>query len=167
MVGDTAHLRVDWESGEGEVELRGLLDGAPARFRHDVLSDWKQRIDALLDEAEAELHPGREARRLSEQRGHNALRRSLCEQLAGQRIEAAEPLVNGDVLLHLQGGRHVVLFARDEDVKLEVVSDLGHARRYAARQAHGDYYLREEPVADGDAPGNLRPAAPPARDAEA
>lgn len=153
MIGETALLRVDWESGEGEVELGGLLDGAPARFRRDVLKDWKQRIDMLLAEAEDALHPGRDAERLRAQHGHNGLRRRLCEQLGGQRIEAAEPLVNGDVLLHLQGGRHVVLFARDEDVKLEVVSDLGHARRYAARQAPGDYYLREQPVSDAQVPG--------------
>ena len=161
MTGEVALLRVDWESGEGEVELGGLLDGAPPRFRRDVLKDWKQRIDMLLAEAEDALHPGRDAERLRAQRGHNGLRRRLCEQLAGQRIEAAEPLVNGDVLLHLQGERHVVLFARDEDVKLEVVADLAHARRYAARQVHGDYYLREEAVSDAQVPGTEPAVAPP------
>ena len=40
----------------------------------------------------------------------------------------------------------VDLFARDEDVKLDVVNDVEHARRFADKAGTGDHYLREDPV---------------------
>lgn len=136
-------LHVDWECGQGSMTLGRRFDDAPARFRYDVLADWKAQIERLFLAAEADLHPEQQRRRSDERERFNQRRRLLCEQLAGQRIAVAEPLVNGDVLLHLDGGKALVLFARDEDVKLDIVADTGHARRRAAADGTGDYYLRE------------------------
>ena len=55
-----------------------------------------------------------------------------------------QSLLNGDVLLHLSDGDAVVLYAYDEDVKLEAV-DAQRARSHAAQAGTGDYYVREEP----------------------
>lgn len=138
-------LNVDWESGEGRLQMGERLGRAPAGLRQDVLNDWKVEIEALLRATEHELAPDRPQVRLQSQRIQNTRRRMLCERLAGMTIEMAEPLVNGDVLLHLSNGRSLVLFARDEDVKLDVVNDVDHARRYAEKAGTGDHYLREEP----------------------
>lgn len=140
---ETPGFTVDWECGEGSVCLPRPLAEAPPGFRYDVLVDWKDRIDRLHRDAEATLYPDKRGRELQSQRVNNERRRVLCEALAGHTIVMAEPLVNGDVLLHLQTGKAVVLYARGEDVKLEVVADPGHARRLAARDGTGDFYLRE------------------------
>lgn len=136
--------QVDWECGVAEFEPGERLDSAPAEFRRDVLSDWKTAIDALLGEAVAELEPDRALRHARDQRVHNHKRRRLCEQLSGQTIVLAEPLVNGDVLLHLQSGRAVVLYAHREDVKLDTIADAAAARRYAVGHGTGDWYVRED-----------------------
>ena len=138
-------LKVDWESGEGDLDLGERLRNAPARLRYDVLADWKDEIDLLFRDAEAELYPEKRDLQVEYQRANNLRRRALCERLSGHTVEMAEPLVNGDVLLHLQAGRTVVLYAFHEDIKLDVVTDVRHARRYAAQSNTGDYYLREEP----------------------
>lgn len=138
-------LKVDWDSGEGRLEMGEALARAPAALRLDVLNDWKVELDALLQATEQELSPDRVKKKLQAQRVQNTRRRMLCERLAGMTIRAAEPLVNGDVLLHLSNGRCLVLFARDEDVKLDVVNDVEHARRFADKAGTGDHYLREEP----------------------
>lgn len=139
-------LKVDWESGEGRLEMGEELARAPAALRLDVLKDWKVELDALLQATEHELSPDRAKKKLQAQRIQNTRRRILCERLAGMTVSAAEPLVNGDVLLHLGNGRCVVVFARDEDVKLDVVNDVEHARRFADKAGTGDHYLREDPV---------------------
>lgn len=141
-------LRVDWACGLGEFEPGDRLDEAPAEFRRDVLRDWKDAIDAMLDEADTEIEPDRSVRRTRDQRAQNAKRRQLCERLTGETIELAEPLVNGDVLLHLRGGQTVVLYAQREDVKVDTVTDAAAARRYAHEHGTGDWYVREE-----EAPG--------------
>ena len=144
-----ALLTVDWESGEGGVDIGSLLDEVAPRIRRDVLADWKARIDQLHAQAEAQLEPDlheRLAHAVRRQCSYNGVRRLLCERLGGQQISMAEPLVNGDVLLHLGNGKTVVLYARHEDVKVAVVPDVTHARRLAAADATGDYYLREESV---------------------
>ncbi|WP_119156941.1 hypothetical protein [Caldimonas tepidiphila] len=137
-------LKVDWESGEGHLEMGERLARAPAGLRLDVLKDWKVELDALLQATEHELSPDRAKRKLQAQHIQNTRRRMLCERLTGLTIRSAEPLVNGDVLLHLSNGRCIVLFARDEDVKLDVVSDVEHARRFADKAGTGDHYLRED-----------------------
>lgn len=142
---DAPALGVDWASGEGSLALPPPLAEAPAAFRYDVLSDWKDQIELLHRDAEAALYPERRRRALDAQLQLNERRRSLCERLAGHRIEMAEPLANGDVLLHLGSGKALVLYAHREDVKLEVVADTGHARRLAAADGTGDFYLRESP----------------------
>lgn len=142
---DAPTLEMDWDSGEGRLQMGDRLARAPAGLRRDVLNDWKVEIDALLLAAEHELSPDSTRLRLQTQRIQNTRRRMLCERLTGMTIEAAEPLVNGDVLLHLAGGRCLVLFARDEDVKLDVVNNVDHARSYAEKAGTGDHYLREEP----------------------
>jgi hypothetical protein len=142
-------LKVDWESGEGRVEIGERLRNAPARLRYDVLADWKDEIESLLRDAETQLHPEKRHLQVHYQRANNLRRRALCERLSGHTIEMAEPLVNGDVLLHLRSGRSVVLYAFHEDIKLDVVNDVRHARRYAAQSNTGDYYLREEPPEAG------------------
>jgi hypothetical protein len=136
-------LSIDWDCGTAELRLGRRLDGAPARLRADVLADLREQVDGLLREALGAADPAERPRRLEAQRRENARRRGLCERLAGHTIAHAEPLVNGDVLLHLLSGRAVVLYARDEDVKLEVVDDPAHARRHAANDGTGDFYLRE------------------------
>lgn len=140
-------VSVDWATGEASVSLGQRLEAAPTRMRHDVLADCKRDIDALLDATEAELWPERRDRVAAEQRKLNARRRELCERLAGQTIAMAEPLVNGDVLLHLASGRAMVLYARHEDVKVELVDDARSARRLANEDGTGDWYVREH-VAD-------------------
>lgn len=145
---DSPSLTVNWDSGEGDLALGRRLENAPASLRRDVLLDWQHQIELLLKITEAELHPERAARKARQQRELNTLRRMLCERLSGQVIELAEPLVNGDVLLHLRSGRTVVLYARHEDVKFDVVTDVMHARRYAMKDGTGDYYLREETPED-------------------
>jgi hypothetical protein len=141
---DTPALQVDWESGEGTVRLPLPLAAAPASFRYDVLGDWKDQIELLHRDAEAAVYPDKRRRELQSQCVQNERRRLLCERLAGHTIVMAEPLVNGDVLLHLASGRAVVLYARAEDVKLDVVTDADHARRLAAQDGTGDFYLRED-----------------------
>ena len=148
MDGGLPAVSVDWVSGEGDVDLGERLAEAPAGFRRDVLSDWKDRIDALLKEAEAELHPERQEQQAKAQRLDNSRRRRLCERLSGQAILLAEPLVNGDVLLHLVSGKTVVLYARNEDVKIDTVADAAHARRYAKQDGTGDWYVREDAQED-------------------
>ena len=139
-------LKVDWESGEGHLDMGERLSRAPAGLRLDVLKDWKVELDALLQATEHELSPDHAKRRLQSQRVQNTRRRMLCERLAGLTIRAAEPLVNGDILLHLSNGRCLVLFARDEDVKLDIVNDIERARRFADKAVTGDHYLREDPA---------------------
>jgi hypothetical protein len=147
---DTVHaLKLDWESGEGSMDLPEELASAPERFQLDVLNDWKHDLLAQIARLEASLHPERANERLQRQRRRNANRRQLCERLSGLRVEMAEPLSNGDVMLHLSNGRSLVLYAYNEDVKLEVVLP-ARAREHAAQDNTGDYYLREdlpEPVA--------------------
>lgn len=136
-------LHVDWESGAGELQLGRLAD-MPAAFRRDVLQDLQRQLDQLCFAAESELDPGKRIDALHDQRWQNARRRAMCEHLSGATILLAEPLVNGDVLLHLQGGRTVVVFARHEDVKFNVTKDADRARHFAASDNTGDYYLRED-----------------------
>ena len=140
---DAPTLTVDWDSGEGQLHLGQLAD-APPRLRLDVLADWKDQIELVHRQAEAQLFPQREAEARQEQKRQNRRRRELCERLSGQTVLMAEPLVNGDVLLHLASGRCIVLYARKEDVKLEMVPEPGHARRLAAADHMGDVYLRED-----------------------
>jgi hypothetical protein len=140
----TAALTIDWDSGEGALRLGERFAKAPARFRFDVLADWKDQVDRLYGAAESELYPDKRDQRAHYQRAQNTRRRELCEKLGGHTIDLAEPLVNGDVLLHLRGGKTVVLYANDEDVKVDVVADVAHARRFASRDGTGDYYVREE-----------------------
>ena len=137
-------LTIDWDSGEGGVRLSEAFGKAPVRFRHDVLADWKDQVDRLFATVEAELYPDKRDQLAHYQRAQNTRRRELCEKLAGHAIELAEPLVNGDVLLHLRSGKTVVLYANNEDVKVDVVADVTHARRFASRDGTGDYYVREE-----------------------
>lgn len=144
-MGEAPVWQVDWECGEGEVSLPPALAAAAPALRYEVLADWKDRLELLHRDAEAEVFPGKRNREMQSQRVRNARRRLLCERLTGQRIEMAEPLANGDVLLHLAGGKAVVFYAHIEDVKLEVVADAGHARRLAAADGTGDFYLREDP----------------------
>lgn len=141
---DAPALTVDWDSGEGGLRLGGQLADAPARLRYDVLCDWQDQIELLVRQAEADLYPQRRLDTLRSQRLQNRRRRQLCERLGGQTIAQAEPLTNGDVLLHLRGAPAVVLHARAEDVKMETIHDAAHARRLAAADGHGDYYLRED-----------------------
>jgi hypothetical protein len=141
---DATALTIDWESGEGGVRLATTFEHAPLRFRYDVLSDWKDQIDRLFSQVEGELYPGKRDQRAHYQRAQNTRRRELCERLGGHTIEAAEPLVNGDVLLHLRGNKTVVVYANNEDVKIDVVADVAHARRFASKDGTGDYYVREE-----------------------
>jgi hypothetical protein len=143
MKPELPELSIDWDCGTAELRLGRRLAGAPARLRADVLADLREQIDALLREAQGAVDPAEQARRLEWRRREKARRRAQCEGLAGHTIANAEPLVNGDVLLHLLSGRGVVLYARDEDVKLEVVDDPAHARRHAANDGTGDFYLRE------------------------
>lgn len=145
---DDTGLFIDWESGEGHLRLGAAFEGAPARFRFDVLSDWKDQIDRLYSHVENELYPEKRDQRAHYQRAQNTRRRELCERLAGHTIEAAEPLVNGDVLLHLKAGKTVVVYANNEDVKIDVVADVAHARRFAQKDGTGDYYVREETYED-------------------
>lgn len=142
--GGVPALTVDWVSGEGSIDLGERLDNAAPGFRRDVLSDWRNQIDALCSEAEAELYPERREQQVRDQRAQNSRRRRLCERLSGQSILHAEPLVNGDVLLHLASGHAVVLYARHEDVKIDLVEDAVHARRHATRDGTGDWYVRED-----------------------
>ncbi|MBA3596936.1 MAG: hypothetical protein H0W40_06110 [Methylibium sp.] len=144
MDNSTPGFKVDWDCGEGGVCLPRPLAEAPAGFRYDVLADWKDRIDRLHRDAESALYPDKRSRELQSQRVQNERRRLLCERLSGRTVVMAEPLVNGDVLLHLDTGKAVVMYAHAEDVKLEVVADAGHARRLAAQDATGDFYLRED-----------------------
>lgn len=137
-------LEVDWECGEGRLHLGSRLLEAPARLRHDVLSDWKDQVEQLLRETEHSLYPDRRSELLRRQRVENARRRTLCARLSGQTIRLVEPLVNGDLLLHLGNGRTLVLYAAHEDVKVDVVGDPAHARAHAQRDNTGDYYVREE-----------------------
>ncbi|MCW7538664.1 hypothetical protein OOT46_12505 [Aquabacterium sp. A7-Y] len=137
-------LKLDWESGEGRVEVGEAFAEAHARFRRDVLADWKDEIERLLQQAEDALDPQRADQEIAEQRQRNLQRRRLCEELGGQTIKLAEPLVNGDVLMHLSDGRSVVLYAYDEDVKLERVDPL-RARLHAQKACAGDVYVREDP----------------------
>src|SRR4051794_32680416 len=97
-------LQVDWESGEGQVCLGEQLTQSHPRFKYDVLADWKVQIDQLLGACEADLYPQRRLERTRVQRLNNRRRRSVCEALSGATVELAEPLVNGDVLLHLANG---------------------------------------------------------------
>jgi hypothetical protein len=136
-------LCVDWESGAGTVELGNRLENAPPRLRWDVLMDWRLQIDHLLIEADRALHPEHRSLQTQVRYDQNARRRLVCEQLSGQTVVCAEPLINGDVLLHLRGGRHVVVYAHDEDVKLEVATSAAHVRRHAAGHGTGDFYVRE------------------------
>lgn len=138
-------LHVDWETGEGELVL-GRLAGHPAAFRRDVLRDWIHQLEAALFTAEDELQPQKREEAVHDQRFQNARRRAMCERLSGARVLVAEPLVNGDVLLHLQGGETVVMFARHEDVKFNVVRSADRARHFAATDNTGDYYVREDYV---------------------
>lgn len=138
-----AALTVDWESGEGRVEIGTALAQAHPRLRRDVLADWKDEIEALLAEAEGALKPDQQDAELVRQRERNQRRRLMCETLEGRTIRLAEPLVNGDVLLHLSNGTAVVLYAYDEDVKLEAV-EADRARLHAAKAGTGDYYVRED-----------------------
>ena len=153
-----ATLSVDWESGEGRLVLGDSLAQAHARLRRDVLADWRDEIEHLLAEAEAALQPDQHDVELAQQRQRNLRRRLVCERLQGQTIHLAEPLVNGDVLLHFADGSAVVLYAYDEDVKLEAV-DAMRARVHAARAGTGDYYLREDlpeaPLNEPPRPANL------------
>lgn len=138
-----ATLSVDWESGEGRLDIGAPLTQAHPRLRRDVLADWKDEIERLLAEAEAALRPDQHDVELQQQRQRNLRRRQVCDRLEGQTIRMAEPLVNGDVLLHLPDGEAVVLYAYDEDVKLEAV-DAQRARAHAAQAGTGDYYVRED-----------------------
>ncbi|AKJ28094.1 hypothetical protein [Caldimonas brevitalea] len=139
-----AALTVDWESGEGRLQLSEELAKAPARFRADVLADWKDELERLLAAAEAALEPRKQEQEIARQRQRNQQRRRLCEELAGQTVELAEPLVNGDVMLHLANGSALVLYAYDEDVKLETVDPV-RARLHAQKGCAGDTYVREDP----------------------
>jgi hypothetical protein len=141
---DGTALTIDWDSGEGGLRLAAAFERAPLRFRYDVLADWKDQIDRLFGQVENELFPEKRDQRAHYQRAQNTRRRELCERLAGHTLETAEPLVNGDVLLHLKGGKAVVVYANNEDVKIDVVADVGHARRFASKDGTGDYYVREE-----------------------
>ncbi|HSN32129.1 MAG TPA: hypothetical protein VLU41_05555 [Ideonella sp.] len=145
---ERCELTIDWDSGEGGVRLGAAFEKAPARFRHDVLSEWKDHIDRLVAAVEAELYPDLREQRAHYQRAQNTRRRELCEKLAGHTVDVAEPLVNGDVLLHLRAGKTVVLYANNEDVKVDVVADVMHARRFASKDGTGDYYVREETPED-------------------
>lgn len=138
-----ATLKVDWESGVGRVELEPAFAQAPAGFRRDALADWNDEIESLLQVAVSELEPDRHAEELRLQRERNLRRRLMCERLEGQTIVMAEPMVNGDVMLHLGNGEAVVLYAYDEDVKLEHVNP-ARARRQAEEAGLGDYYVRED-----------------------
>ena len=144
MMSESPALHIDWESGEGRIHVGHQLTQSPARFRYDVLADWKGEIDHMLRAVERELHPQRPAEQLEDQRTQNRRRRVLCERLSGANIRMAEPLVNGDVLLHLADGSTVVVFARHEDVKFDVIDTPQRARAYAQRAGTGDYYLRED-----------------------
>lgn len=141
-------LGVDWESGEGTLRMGGVLRDAPLCFRLDVLADWKEQIDQLYSQAKRELRPDEDSEQLRRQRVHNARRRILCGRLAGQTIELVESLVNGDLLLHLHSGRAVVMYAKREDVKIDLVADVSRARRCAFEDNTGDYYVREEGCED-------------------
>ncbi len=138
-------LMVDWQSGEAMLDLSERLRAAPAELRRDVLLHCLDDAEALLRDTDRAVDPHRPERRMQQQRLQNERRRALCERLAGQTILAAEPLVNGDVVLHLACGKYVVLYAHAEDVKLDVVPHVDHARQHAAAQGTGDYYLREHP----------------------
>lgn len=140
---DMPALHVDWETGQGEIDLGRLAD-LPAAFRRDVLRDWQRQIEQELFRVENELQPEKRADALHDQRFQNARRRAMCERLSGAHVLLAEPLVNGDVLLHLQGGDTVVMFARHEDVKFNVVRDADRARHFASTDNTGDYYVRED-----------------------
>ena len=139
-------LQIDWESGEGRLQLGDDFAKAPLHFRRDVLVDWKGEIEHLLGAVEADLHPQKRLEQASQQRIQNRRRRSICERLTGRTIRVAEPLDNGDVLLHLGDGTAVVIYAHHEDVKLQNVEDIGQVRRPAAQANTGDYYLREDPI---------------------
>jgi hypothetical protein len=152
MSDEMPSLSVDWDSGEGDLRLGQRLAAAAPRFRYDVLADWRDRIDLLRDEAAAQADPDRRERELHRQREHNARRRELCEHLGGVTIAMAEPLVNGDVLLHLASGQAMVLYARHEDVKLDRVADAAHARRYALQDGTGDWYVREDAASEARPP---------------
>ncbi|MCM5679514.1 hypothetical protein M8A51_08215 [Schlegelella sp. S2-27] len=153
-----ATLSVDWESGEGRLDIGTLLAQAHPRLRRDVLADWKDEIERLLAEAQTALQPDQHDVELVQQRQRNLRRRLVCEKLEEQSIRMAEPLVNGDVLLHLSDGQAVVLYAYDEDVKLEAV-DAQRARAHAAEAGTGDYYVREDlpeaPAVDAYTPVSL------------
>ncbi len=138
-----ATLKVDWESGIGRVEVETAFAQAPAGLRRDALRDWTDELDMLLELAVSELEPHRRTEELRLQRERNLRRRLMCERLEGQTIVMAEPLVNGDVMLHLGNGEAVVLYAYDEDVKLEHVNP-ARARRQAEEAGLGDYYVRED-----------------------
>lgn len=151
-----AELTVDWDSGEGRLALGSALAQAHPRLRRDVLADWKDQIDALIAEAQAALQPDQQDVELAQQRLRNQRRRAVCERIEGETIRLAEPLVNGDVLLHFTDGHVVVLYAYEEDVKLETV-DAHRARAHAAKAGTGDYYVREDTP---EAPALEPPAAP-------
>ena len=140
---DMPALRVDWETGEGEIDL-GRLAQMPAAFRRDVLRDWQRHIEQALFRAEDELQPDKRMDALHDQRFQNARRRAMCERLSGAEVLLAEPLVNGDVLLHLRGGDTVDMFARQEHVQINVVRHADRARHYATTDTTGDYYVRED-----------------------
>ena len=110
----------------------------------------------LLELAVSELEPHRRTEELRLQRERNLRRRLMCERLEGQTIVMAEPLVNGDVMLHLGNGETVVLYAYDEDVKLEHVNP-ARARRHAEEAGLGDYYVREDAPRTASA-GSEQPA---------
>ncbi len=122
-------IRINWDTGEGRLELGDRFSQADALFRSDVLSDIAGQANALYEEACSDLFPGMNARL---QRFQNQHRQHQTATLVGQTIKAAKALRNGDVALELGDGRVVVFAATDEDVKICTTPSMAAAIRYAA-----------------------------------
>jgi hypothetical protein len=122
-------VKIDWDGGEGRLDLGTRLKAEDPLFKADVLKDISEQARSFYEDACDEMFPGMEARL---QKLKNQRRRHHTASLTGQTIKGATALRNGDVALQLSDGRVFVICAQDEDVAIAESPSMAAAIEYAA-----------------------------------
>lgn len=132
-------LDIDWEAGEGSVDLGEQFLEQPPLFQLDVLSDWLEDLTELRAEAFEATFPGQEQ---IEREQANLRRRLAMETLVGQTITSAQLLSTGHVVMVLSNGATVALVA-DTPLSLVPVASVEAAHARGDRMGFGRRHLEE------------------------
>lgn len=132
-------ISIDWDAGEGSLELGTRLEREHPLFKVDVLSDIKYQADMAYQAAFEELMPGQQGR---QQREQNLQRRIAVESLVGLTVTAAQPLINGHVVIQWSNGTVTVLCADNSDVNLRAADSIEEAAAFVGEH-FGDKYTAE------------------------